>query len=357
MSKWRSPILFCCFGFRSSLPQSNQVGYEIDVAAQYSQKEEDKANVKEDRRSVEVSSTSSSSQNMGERRGGKRKTKEKEESDESNVVKREEGGMGAMPPSTPPRKRGKTPSASPKRSPLVPSRKWNIKPHPRWREILENIEKMREKNDAPVDKFGTEALPDASSSRDVFAFQALISAMLSAQTKDPVVAEAVANLKQSEEGLTMDGIAKMDEKKLDACIAKVGFHNNKTKYIKKAVVMMKEKYGGKVPNTVDGLCSLPGVGPKMAFLVMNVAFDDVQGICVDTHVHRICDRLRWTKNAKTPEMTREQLESWLPKDRWKMINPLLVGFGQTICTPIGPKCDRCLLSSFCPSSTAKGKGR
>jgi len=95
---------------------------------------------------------------------------------------------------------------------------------------------------------------------------------------------------------------------------------------------------------------LPGVGPKMAMLTMQEAWGSSVGIGVDVHVHRICNRLGWVKNTKTPEQSRKQLESWLPKDKWQPINRLMVGFGQTVCLPVHPKCAICKVNHLCPSA-------
>lgn len=95
---------------------------------------------------------------------------------------------------------------------------------------------------------------------------------------------------------------------------------------------------------------MPGVGPKMGHILMNVAWGRAEGIGVDVHVHRISNRLKWVK-SNTPEQTRVQLESWLPKEYWPTINKTLVGFGQTICRPVGPKCNDCYVSEYCPSAS------
>ncbi|URE36322.1 endonuclease III-like protein [Musa troglodytarum] len=113
---------------------------------------------------------------------------------------------------------------------------------------------------------------------------------------------------------------------------------------------------GDIPNSLNELLALPGVGPKMAHLVMNVGWNNVQGICVDTHVHRICNRLGWVsrpgtrQKTSTPEETRVSLETWLPRDLWDPINPLLVGFGQTVCTPLRPQCSSCGINQLCPAA-------
>lgn len=98
--------------------------------------------------------------------------------------------------------------------------------------------------------------------------------------------------------------------------------------------------------------ALPGVGPKMAHICMSTAWQQVTGIGVDVHVHRISNRLGWLpKPTKEPEQTRLALEAWLPQNLWSEVNYLLVGFGQTICTPVKPKCGECLNCEICPSAT------
>jgi endonuclease-3 len=143
---------------------------------------------------------------------------------------------------------------------------------------------------------------------------------------------------------------------LNDLIAKVGFHNNKTKYIKQAAIILRDEHGSDIPDTIDGLTSLPGVGPKMAYLCMSTAWGRDEGIGVDVHVHRITNLWGWHK-TNTPEQTRMELESWLPKEKWHDINHLLVGFGQTICLPVGRKCEECDLATerLCPSAQVSKK--
>jgi endonuclease-3 len=137
-------------------------------------------------------------------------------------------------------------------------------------------------------------------------------------------------------------------------IGKVGFHNNKTKYIKQVAPILRDKFGGDIPDTIEGLVSLPGVGPKMGYLTLSAAWGRHEGIGVDVHVHRITNLWGWHK-TNNPEGTRAELESWLPKEKWHDINHLLVGFGQTICLPVGRKCNECDLSGLglCPSAVNK----
>lgn len=186
-------------------------------------------------------------------------------------------------------------------------------------------------------------------------FAVLVSALLSSQTKDHVTHGAIQRLQQNNL-LTADAIDKADETAIKDLIYPVGFYTRKASNLKKIAKICLLKYDGDIPSSLEDLLSLPGIGPKMAHLVMNIAWNNVQGICVDTHVHRICNRLGWVarpgtkQKTSTPEETREALQLWLPKDEWVPINPLLVGFGQTICTPLRPRCGMCCVSEFCPSA-------
>jgi len=169
--------------------------------------------------------------------------------------------------------------------------------------------------------------------------------MLSSQTKDAITASAMTNLKQH--GLTVDNICHTDLSTLDQLISKVGFHSRKANYIKKATEIISRQYGGDPPENYDEIVAFPGVGPKMAHLYLQEACNKTEGIGVDVHVHRISNRLGWVKTT-TPEATRKELEKWLPRDRWRPINKLLVGFGQTVCLPVGPKCLDCRINHLCP---------
>jgi len=224
-----------------------------------------------------------------------------------------------------------------------------------WRDVWDAIETMRKRTPAPVDSMGCHTLADRKESPETIRYQLLIGLMLSSQTKDPITAQAMENLRNH--GLTVDNILETDDSTLDKLICKVGFHNRKTKYIKQTSKILKEEYNGDIPRNVEDLMKLPGVGPKMALLLMQEAWNDSVGIGVDVHVHRISNRLGWVHQTNTPEETRNELESWLPRERWTTINKLLVGFGQTICTPINPKCDQCLVSSLCPSAFKSSKGK
>ncbi|XP_060116943.1 endonuclease III-like protein 1 [Heteronotia binoei] len=224
--------------------------------------------------------------------------------------------------------------------------KWEPK---NWQRQLDNIREMRKARDAPVDQMGAEKCFDSEAPPKVKRYQVLLSLMLSSQTKDQVTSVAMMRLR--EHGLTVDNILDMDDATLGQLIYPVGFWKSKVHYIKETSAILKRDYGGDIPKTVAELVKLPGVGPKMAHLAMAIAWQNISGIGVDTHVHRISNRLKWVKKeTKLPEETRLQLENWLPRELWSEINWILVGFGQQICLPVSPRCGGCLNRDICPAS-------
>lgn len=222
-----------------------------------------------------------------------------------------------------------------------------------WEKTLEYVKEMRKHKTAPVDEMGCHKCADPNASDRVFRYQSLIALMLSSQTKDQVTHAATQRLNAY--GCTPETIVATPDDVLGKLIYPVGFWKKKVDYIKKCTQILIDKHGGDIPRTVKGLCELPGVGPKMAHICMQIAWGEVSGIGVDTHVHRICNRLEWVrKPTKTPEETRMELEDWLPKDIWKEVNHLLVGFGQEICLPRFPKCKECLNRGICPYAIKNG---
>ncbi|XP_012284165.1 endonuclease III-like protein 1 [Orussus abietinus] len=216
-----------------------------------------------------------------------------------------------------------------------------------WEVTLKNIKEMRKYQTAPVDEMGCHKCADPKASAPVSRYQSLVALMLSSQTKDQVTHAAMQRLIIY--GCTPETIAATPDDVLGKLIYPVGFWKRKVEYIKRTAKILIEKYNSDIPETLKGLCELPGVGPKMAHICMQIAWGQVSGIGVDTHVHRICNRLEWVKKqAKTPEETRTQLEDWLPKELWSEVNHLLVGFGQETCLPRFPKCGECLNKDICP---------
>ena len=147
--------------------------------------------------------------------------------------------------------------------------------------------------------------------------------MLSSQTKDVINAKVMARLR--EHGLSVSRLLdETDESTLNGLIRGVGFHNTKTRHIIATCRILRQKYGGCVPATMDELLELPGVGPKMAIIYMHVVHKQVVGISVDTHVHRISNQLGWAgpRGTKQPEQTRKALEGWMPREIWHEVNVL-----------------------------------
>ncbi|THU58992.1 hypothetical protein C4D60_Mb03t20300 [Musa balbisiana] len=235
-----------------------------------------------------------------------------------------------------------------------------------WEEVLDGIRKMRFADGAPVETMRHEKSASLVPPKEQ-RFAVLISSLLSSQTKGTVTngkfhcasflwsSGAVQRL--SEKGLLdADAIVRTDEATVASLIYPVGFYLRKAHHMKKVAEICLEKYGGDIPSSINELLALPGVGPKIAHLVMIMGWNNVQGICVDTHVHRICNRLGWVSRPGTrqktsnPEQTRVSLETWLPKDLWDPINPLLVGFGRSVCTALRPRCGTCIINHLCPSA-------
>lgn len=174
-------------------------------------------------------------------------------------------------------------------------------------------------------------------------FMALISCILSLRTKDETTAIASERLfRLAKTPETMKGLS---HKTIEKAIYPVGFYRNKAKVIQGVCRGLVESYGSKVPDTIDELLKLKGVGRKTANLVVTIGYGK-PGICVDTHVHRIANRWGYVK-TKTPEETEFALRKKLPRRYWIIINDLLVTFGQNICKPVSPLCSRCGLYKYC----------
>ena len=225
---------------------------------------------------------------------------------------------------------------------------------PRWRTQLALIKQMRGEGGvaagAAVDSMGCEKAMNAAGDVDerTVRFHILVSAMLSPQTKDQVTHAAMGRLRALRGGLTPATVAALDEARLAEVLHPVGMKNQKAKRLIAAAKTCLDEYGGDIPPTEAELVKLKGVGEKIAVLVMNVGWNTPGGVCVDVHVHRISGKLGWASELghkkRTPEDTRKALEAWLPRNEWLEVNPLLVGFGQTVCEAKKPKCSDCLLS-------------
>jgi len=174
-------------------------------------------------------------------------------------------------------------------------------------------------------------------------FRILISCLLSLRTKDKTTGEASARLFAFAH--TPAGLLKLSLKKIERAIYPVGFYRMKAKSIHAICRRLLDVYGGRVPDSIDELVTLSGVGRKTANLVVTVGYKK-PGICVDIHVHRISNRWGYVK-TKTPEETEEALREKLPKPYWITFNDLLVPYGQHVCLPVSPFCSRCKLIEYC----------
>jgi endonuclease-3 len=171
----------------------------------------------------------------------------------------------------------------------------------------------------------------------------LVSTILSLRTKDEVTIEASARLLARAPG--PEELSRLRVETVAKLAYPAGFYRTKAANLKKIAHILLEKYGGRVPPNMDELLALPGVGRKTANLVLTEAFD-LPGICVDVHVHRICNRGGWVE-TKSPEETEMALRASLPPRYWKGINSLLVLYGQNVCRPLSPFCSRCVITACC----------
>lgn len=179
-------------------------------------------------------------------------------------------------------------------------------------------------------------------------YKVLTATILSARTKDETTAKAAAKLFKI--APSVEKLATLSIETLEKTIYPVGFYKNKAKYLFQLPDSLKT-FNSEVPDTIEDLLTLPGVGRKTANLVLAVAFQK-PAICVDTHVHRIMNIWEYV-STDTPEKTEKALRAELPEKHWLKVNSLLVAFGQSMCRPIGPHCDRCPLSDPCPQKNVK----
>ena len=176
-------------------------------------------------------------------------------------------------------------------------------------------------------------------------FQVLIATMLSAQTRDPVTHAAATRLfKVARTPRTMGN---MTVKEIERLIYPVSFYRNKAVHVKETCRQIMTRYGGNVPSTMEELLTLPGVGRKTANLVLILAHRSAKNICVDTHVHRISNRLGWAR-TRTPDETEQALYRAAHRKWWPLVNLYLVTWGQNVCRPVYPLCGSCVISDLCP---------
>ena len=178
------------------------------------------------------------------------------------------------------------------------------------------------------------------------AFKILVSSIISLRTKEKATWAVSERLYQHVS--TVDELLALPVEEMELLMFSCGFYKQKTRQIKDVCQILKDKFDGHVPQTIEELLTLPGVGRKVANLVVTEAFEK-EGICVDIHVHRISNR--WgLVNTKDPDATEMALRQILPRKHWRAYNQRLVVYGQNICLPVKPKCPSCFLREQCPSA-------
>jgi len=177
------------------------------------------------------------------------------------------------------------------------------------------------------------------------AFQILIATALSARTQDATTHAASTRL--FARARTPRSLAKLPVKTIERLIYPVSFYRNKARHVKACCQVLVSRFGGSVPATMEELLTLPGVGRKTANLVLILGFQSLENICVDTHVHRISNRLGWVA-TKTPEETEQALYRAVAPRWWPYLNLYLVTWGQNVCRPVYPRCGDCVIREECP---------
>jgi endonuclease-3 len=183
-------------------------------------------------------------------------------------------------------------------------------------------------------------------------FRVLVATMISLRTKDEVTSRASEALLSL--APTPAALAALPAQRIARSIYPAGFYRTKADHLRSVSRLLLQRHEGKVPPDMDALLALPGVGRKTANLVRNLGFG-LPGICVDTHVHRISNRMGWVR-TRTPEQTEQALMGSLPRRYWIGVNELLVRYGQAVCTPLSPRCSACPAIHWC-ARVAVGRTR
>jgi len=205
-----------------------------------------------------------------------------------------------------------------------------------------------------IDGLELPAVEKISESSQEDPFQILIGTLLSARTQDATTAAASERL--FAKAPTPQAMLTLTVRQIEKLIYPVSFYRHKAKHVKETCRILVEQFGGAVPQTMEELLTLPGVGRKTANLVLILAFKSAKNICVDTHVHRISNRLGWVK-TKMPDETEQALYAATEPRWWPIINLYLVTWGQNVCRPVYPRCGECALVKWCPKIGVEKTGR
>lgn len=196
-----------------------------------------------------------------------------------------------------------------------------------------------------IDGMELPAIEKISESQQDDPFQILIATLLSARTQDATTHAASTRLFRR--ARTPRTMARLSVEDIQRLIYPVSFYRNKAAHVRATAGILAAKYGGRVPETLDELVTLPGVGRKTATLVMILAFQSRRHVCVDTHVHRISNRLGWVQTS-LPEQTEQALYRNIDARWWPYLNLYLVTWGQNVCRPVYPRCGECAIADSCP---------
>jgi endonuclease-3 len=210
--------------------------------------------------------------------------------------------------------------------------------------MSQNVERVMRTLGSAINGMALPAVEKISETQAENPFQILIATLLSARTQDATTHAASTRLfKRARTPRTM---ARLDVKEIERLIYPVSFYRNKARHVKACCEMLVDCYQGRVPATMEELVTLPGVGRKTANLVLILGFKSGQNICVDTHVHRISNRLGWVK-TRQPEDTERALYRVTDAKWWPLLNLYLVTWGQNVCRPVYPRCGDCAIAPDC----------
>jgi endonuclease-3 len=208
-----------------------------------------------------------------------------------------------------------------------------------------NVEAVMRALALAIDGLDLPAVEKISQSQEEDPFQVLIATLLSARTQDATTLAASTRL--CEVANTPEAMSKLTVRRIERLIYPVSFYRHKARHVRETCRILVDRFSGTVPGSMEELLTLPGVGRKTANLVLILAFKSVRNICVDTHVHRIANRLGWV-STRTPDETEQALYAATDARWWPIINLYLVTWGQNVCRPVRPRCETCVIRELCP---------
>jgi endonuclease-3 len=216
----------------------------------------------------------------------------------------------------------------------------------------QNVDRVMQALTRAITGMELPAVEKISESQAEDPFQILIATLLSARTQDATTHAASTRLFRR--ARTPRTMARLEVKEIETLIYPVSFYRNKARHVKACCQMLIDRHGGRVPSTMDALTELPGVGRKTANLVLILGFKSGQNVCVDTHVHRISNRLGWVR-TRDPEETEQALYRSTDSRWWPYINLYLVTWGQNVCRPVYPRCGDCVIAADCRKIGVNGR--